>query len=110
MGTHISFVRSTAFDGWTDAHIKKMIVGGNARAATYLRKYGMKPGVKTKCFTDYYDCQVARRYKELLAEDAKNHTLANPKSSPTSPATGEGQLDKLISGLKLSSGVTAPKA
>jgi len=100
MGTHISFVRSTTFDQWSEHNLKKMIVGGNARAAEYFSKYGLRIS-KSKSHTDFYDSKVAKRYKEQIEKDASAMTLgASPKLSPKKLG-GVGSLDALIGDMKL---------
>jgi len=82
MGTHISFVRSTTFDQWSEHNLKKMMVGGNARATEYFSKYGLRIS-KSKSHTDFYDSKVAKRYKEQIEKDAMAMVLgASPKPSP----------------------------
>jgi len=82
MGTHISFVRSTTFDQWSEHNLKKMIAGGNSRAFEYFSKYGLRVS-KSKSHVDFYDSKVAKRYKEQLEKDAKALLLSpTPKTSP----------------------------
>jgi len=97
MGTHISFVRSTTFDQWSEHNLKKMIVGGNARATEYFSKYGLRIS-KSKSYTDFYDSKVAKRYKAQLESDAKAMG-ASPKMSPRSPG-GIGNFDKFMGDIK----------
>jgi len=99
MGTHISFVRSTTFDQWSEQNLKKMMVGGNARATEYFSKYGLRIS-KSKSHTDFYDSKVAKRYKEQIEKDALSMTLgASPKQSPKR-LSGFGSLDALMGDIK----------
>jgi len=98
MGTHISFVRSTTFDQWSEHNLKKMVVGGNARASEYFSKYGLRIS-KSKSHTEFYDSKVAKRYKQEIEKDAKLLVLgASPKISPN--MCGVGSLDALMGDIK----------
>lgn len=84
MGTHISFVRSTTFDQWSEQNMKKMIAGGNSKATEYFAKYGMRIN-KCKSHTEFYDGKVARRYKEMLEKEAqKIERFTTPEITPKS--------------------------
>lgn len=84
MGTHISFVRSTTFDGWSASNLKRMVAGGNTKAKEYFSKYGMRIN-KCKSHTEFYDGKIARRYKEILEREAQKVDLdvITPKLTPT---------------------------
>jgi len=99
MGTHISFVRSTTFDQWSEQNLKKMMVGGNARATEYFSKYGLRIS-KSKSHTDFYDSKVAKRYKEQIEKDANLMTFGpSPKQSPRR-LSGFGNLEALMGDIK----------
>jgi len=85
MGTHISFVRSTTFDGWSADNLKRMLAGGNAKAIEYFSKYGMRVS-KCKSYIEFYDGKVARRYKDILDREAENVVVdvATPSVTPIS--------------------------
>lgn len=99
MGTHISFVRSTTFDQWSEHNLKKMMVGGNARATEYFSKYGLRIS-KSKSHTDFYDSKVAKRYKEQIEKEANLMILgSSPKQSPKR-LSGFGSLEALMGDIK----------
>lgn len=99
MGTHISFVRSTTFDGWSASNLKRMVAGGNTKAKEYFSKYGMRIN-KCKSHTEFYDGKIAKRYKEILEREAQKVDLdkITPKLTPTSSIFSHG-LDDMIEDL-----------
>jgi len=54
-----SFVRSLTLDGWSRRQITFLEIGGNAKAAEYFRKHGLKPPIE-------YKSQIPQKYKNEL--------------------------------------------
>lgn len=62
-----SFVRSITMDKWSDEHINKMIVGGNAKAKDY---FGAQFGFDKKSIKEKYNSDAAKLYREKLQLEA----------------------------------------
>jgi len=58
MGVHLTFVRSSDLDEWTQRQIDAMRLGGNGNARSYFRKHG---------FTDLYGGKTEKKYKSKAA-------------------------------------------
>jgi len=74
LGVHISFVRSTTFDGWTIAQLKRMFVGGNGIATEHFAKHGINVNnlsSRTKSIENKYCSKPARIYKTFLDQKIK---------------------------------------
>ncbi|XP_002986925.2 probable ADP-ribosylation factor GTPase-activating protein AGD8 [Selaginella moellendorffii] len=83
LGVHISFVRSTNLDSWTQDQLKLMLVGGNGRAHAFFKQHGWTDGGKIE---SKYTSRAAELYRQVLAKDsAKLDTVASPKLGPASP-------------------------
>ena len=54
--------------------MKRMVAGGNKKAAEYFSNYGMRVS-KCRSFADFYDGKIARRYKEILDREAQKVVL-----------------------------------
>ncbi|CAG9462551.1 unnamed protein product [Pedinophyceae sp. YPF-701] len=100
LGTHVSFVRSTTLDTWTDDQLQVMLAGGNARARQYFKDHGWDE-VGSDKITAKYNSRAATMYKETLSKEASAtaghsvdilHTPAkaaapsNAAASPNKPA------------------------
>eukprot|EP00735_Rhodelphis_limneticus_P006403 TRINITY_DN18810_c0_g1::TRINITY_DN18810_c0_g1_i1::g.15150::m.15150 TRINITY_DN18810_c0_g1::TRINITY_DN18810_c0_g1_i1::g.15150 ORF type:complete len:510 (+),score=54.54,sp/Q9FIQ0/AGD9_ARATH/40.38/2e-43,ArfGap/PF01412.13/8.5e-31 TRINITY_DN18810_c0_g1_i1:95-1531(+) len=71
MGVHITFVRSTELDTWTDMQLLHMIHGGNGTAQTYFKQHGFQDAsgkLETK-----YTHRVGLMYKEHLQRLCESH-------------------------------------
>lgn len=63
LGTHISFVRSTDLDEWTEAHLARLIVGGNSKARVFFRSRGVPEDAQGR---EKYGSKAAAAYKQAL--------------------------------------------
>ena len=70
LGTHLSFVRSSTMDGWTNwkpEKLRQMQVGGNRRARLYFESKGVpKAPIRAR-----YEHEGALRYMSKLEADAQ---------------------------------------
>ncbi|OMJ07326.1 putative ADP-ribosylation factor GTPase-activating protein AGD9 [Smittium culicis] len=101
LGVHISFVRSTALDGWSDLQLANMRLGGNSKAQNFwinnaCGEYINSSGIGSiggKSVEKKYTCRAALLYRQHLAKAAAE--LANsemdtaPSSSQNLPDTSE---------------------
>lgn len=90
LGVHISFVRSTNLDSWTEEQLRVMAVGGNGRARQFFRQHGWQEGGADK-IADKYQSRAAALYKQTLARESVNFDAAT--HSGLSPKAGEGASD-----------------
>jgi ADP-ribosylation factor GTPase-activating protein 2/3 len=63
LGTHISFVRSTDLDEWTEQHLARMILGGNSKARAFFRSRGVPEDAQGR---EKYGSKAAVAYKAAL--------------------------------------------
>eukprot|EP00798_Chlamydomonas_sp_ICE-L_P015631 gene15631-21737_t len=75
LGVHISFVRSTNLDSWSQEQLKIMAIGGNGRARTFFRQHGWEDDGADKIGTKYTS-RAAQLYKALLEKEANKMSLA----------------------------------
>eukprot|EP00127_Corallochytrium_limacisporum_P005409 Clim_evm21s204 gene=Clim_evmTU21s204 len=69
LGVHISFVRSITMDKWNEMQLKKMEMGGNAKAEQYLTSQSdWNPNASIQ---EKYNCLAAATYKEKLAAEVE---------------------------------------
>jgi len=68
LGTHISFVRSTMYDSWTEGQLRQMEVGGNGRARAYFRRSGIDT-MKREDIDSKYRSRVAETYREQIKNE-----------------------------------------
>lgn len=78
LGTHLSFVRSTMFDGWTKDQMKYMSLGGNGRARAFFRNHGIESTRREDINTKYRS-----RAAELYREQLKTDVFGTPKRTST---------------------------
>ena len=90
LGVHISFVRSTNLDSWTDEQLRTMAVGGNGRARQFFRQHGWQESGADK-IADKYQSRAAALYKQTLARESATYDPAT--HSGASPKAGEGASD-----------------
>ncbi|GMH49790.1 hypothetical protein TL16_g00615 [Triparma laevis f. inornata] len=64
MGVHITFVRSTDLDEWTQEQLACMTLGGNGPARSYFKKHGIQD-MHTKT-EKKYSSKAAKGYKDYL--------------------------------------------
>ena len=84
MGVHISFVRSTTLDAWTEPQLATMAVGGNARARNFFKQHGYTETGADKIETKY-SSSAAARYRQTLAKEAAAY-ITNAGGSPKAAA------------------------
>ncbi|KAL6906335.1 hypothetical protein ACP4OV_003936 [Aristida adscensionis] len=83
LGVHVSFVRSTNLDSWTQDQLKMMVYGGNNRAQAFFKQHGWTDGGKIEA---KYTSRAADLYRQLLAKEvAKSSTEDGSSSWPSSP-------------------------
>lgn len=90
LGVHLSFVRSTTLDSWTEEQLKIAAVGGNQRGRTFFKQHGWTELGSDK-IEQKYTSRAAQQYKQQLEKDvAKFDTaayLTNLKGKPAEPST-----------------------
>ncbi|KAJ1548034.1 ADP-ribosylation factor GTPase-activating protein 1, partial [Cladochytrium tenue] len=75
-GVHISFVRSVTMDRWSDDQIKRMRVGGNAKALEFFKSHpAWREGMS---IYDKYNSEFARWYKDKLTADCEGREWVRP--------------------------------
>lgn len=69
LGVHISFVRSTDMDEWSDEQLRIMQLGGNQKARNYFKQHGVldMTNIDAK-----YKSKGAQLYKNTLAKECGN--------------------------------------
>lgn len=84
LGTHLSFVRSTSLDEWSEAQVKRMICGGNEKANAFFRRYNINcSGGRSTVIENKYSSKAAKTYRTNLDNEARVSTLQNaPGTSP----------------------------
>ncbi|KAK3153375.1 hypothetical protein QOZ80_2BG0171490 [Eleusine coracana subsp. coracana] len=86
LGVHVSFVRSTNLDSWTQEQLKMMVYGGNNRAQAFFKQHGWTDGGKIEA---KYTSRAAGLYRQLLAKEvAKSSAEDGNNSWPSSPVAG----------------------
>jgi len=81
---HVSFVRSTTLDTWSEDQLKIMSLGGNGRARAFFKQHGWDDKGADK-IEPKYTSRAAQLYKQLLVREAEKD-LRHPVSPQ--PATG----------------------
>ncbi|CAM6085071.1 unnamed protein product [Calypogeia fissa] len=85
LGVHISFVRSTNLDSWSQDQLKMMAFGGNGRGRVFFKQHGWTDGGKIE---QKYTSRAAELYKQLLAKEvAKSVSAIAP--APAQPAVAD---------------------
>ncbi|ODV92265.1 hypothetical protein CANCADRAFT_84382 [Tortispora caseinolytica NRRL Y-17796] len=86
LGVHISFVRSITMDQFKENELKKMEVGGNARAKEYFEQNGYSPSMS---FKEKYYSEFAESYRDILASEVDGVPYERKSRSATAtPALG----------------------
>ncbi|EIE19297.1 ArfGap-domain-containing protein, partial [Coccomyxa subellipsoidea C-169] len=87
LGVHLSFVRSTTLDTWTEDQLKIMSVGGNGRARQFFKQHGWSELGSDK-IEQKYTSRAAQLYRQQLAKDAaKLSAVPKPNAiSDSAPA------------------------
>jgi hypothetical protein len=107
LGVHISFVRSTTLDTWTEAQLATMSVGGNARARAFFKQHGFLENGADK-IEGKYCSSAAAKYRQLLIRESaaflNNASGGSPNGAgkadsnsldPLKMLDSSGQLDPL---------------
>ncbi|PVV04326.1 hypothetical protein BB560_001174 [Smittium megazygosporum] len=103
LGVHISFVRSTNLDGWTQPQLLSMKLGGNARARTFWINNGASEyfrttdiSANTRNLKNKYTCRAAKMYKLELKKrvDEQLQTLQAQMSPPQAADSQESTENK----------------
>eukprot|EP01088_Endostelium_zonatum_P014932 TRINITY_DN3456_c0_g1_i1.p1 TRINITY_DN3456_c0_g1~~TRINITY_DN3456_c0_g1_i1.p1 ORF type:complete len:420 (-),score=117.18 TRINITY_DN3456_c0_g1_i1:100-1359(-) len=83
LGTHLSFVRSTSYDSWTEGQLRSMEAGGNGRAKAYFRRAGIE-SIKREDINSKYKSRAAETYREQIKSEAygKKATTGGTFSAP----------------------------
>ncbi len=73
LGTHLSFVRSTGLDSWTERQMSFMRVGGNQKARAFFRKHGFdSTGQVDKAMLSVkYESRPAQLYRKEIQDAAE---------------------------------------
>ncbi|GLI64857.1 hypothetical protein VaNZ11_008242 [Volvox africanus] len=74
LGVHISFVRSTTLDSWTQEQLKLMAAGGNLRGRQYFKQHGWDD-VGSDKIEAKYTSRAAQLYRALLEKEAQKATV-----------------------------------
>eukprot|EP00998_Keelungia_sp_KM082_P004006 NODE_1503_length_1315_cov_64.623737_g1490_i0.p1 GENE.NODE_1503_length_1315_cov_64.623737_g1490_i0~~NODE_1503_length_1315_cov_64.623737_g1490_i0.p1 ORF type:complete len:371 (-),score=77.65 NODE_1503_length_1315_cov_64.623737_g1490_i0:202-1254(-) len=64
MGVHLTFVQSAVLDTWKPEWVKRMELGGNAKARNFFKQHGLLEGGNTKY--SKYETMAAKTYKNQL--------------------------------------------
>lgn len=72
LGTHISFVRSTDLDEWTEQHLARMILGGNSKARAFFRSRGVAEDAQGR---EKYGSKAAVAYKAALDKSISDYRV-----------------------------------
>lgn len=109
LGVHISFVRSTDMDEWSEEQLLIMQLGGNEAARNFFKQHG----VYELGIDDKYSSRGAQMYKQKLSQTVKTSTtpvfVTLPSTTDsTSPAHmdsagGAAGLEALLVGSSLQS-------
>jgi len=73
LGVHISFVRSTTLDTWTQEQLKIMAIGGNQRARQFFKQHGWDE-VGSDKIESKYTSRAAQLYRAMLEKEASKVT------------------------------------
>ncbi|KAK9866893.1 hypothetical protein WJX84_006115 [Apatococcus fuscideae] len=105
LGVHLSFVRSTTLDSWTEEQLKIMTVGGNQRGRTFFKQHGWFELGADK-IEQKYTSRAAELYKQQLEKDVARLGQA-PKALPSPAPAQPSVLDDLESAVKSENGSQA---
>ncbi|KAI8853391.1 hypothetical protein BC829DRAFT_353619, partial [Chytridium lagenaria] len=97
LGVHVSFVRSVTMDKWTEDQVKRMKMGGNARALEFFRSH---PDFRDNMgISEKYQSEFAKHYRDKLTALCEGRTWTMPAQSSTrknisssSPTTSSSSL------------------
>ncbi|MEW5300194.1 MAG: hypothetical protein WDW38_003034 [Sanguina aurantia] len=92
LGVHISFVRSTTLDGWSQEQLKLFMVGGNQRGRQFFKQHGWDD-IGSDKIEGKYTSRAAQLYRAMLEKEAAKITHQQLLHSSTS--IGKDQLSQL---------------
>mmetsp|Transcript_3828 Transcript_3828/g.11056 ORF Transcript_3828/g.11056 Transcript_3828/m.11056 type:complete len:475 (+) Transcript_3828:191-1615(+) len=87
LGVHLSFVRSTTLDTWTEDQLRTAMLGGNQRARQFFKQHGWYELGADKIEAKYTS-RAAQLYKTALEKDLAK-VNANAMAFPTSPTAAQ---------------------
>lgn len=93
LGVHVSFVRSTTLDSWTQDQLQLMAVGGNQRAKQFFKQHGWYEQGADK-IEQKYTSRAAQLYKTTLEKEVAKLAAA----SAASLTAEEAQLSSIATG------------
>jgi len=84
LGTHLSFVKSSNLDTWSEGQLRSMETGGNGRAKAYFTRAGVQ-SLKREDINSKYKSRAAEAYREQIKSEAygKKGTGGGTFSAPT---------------------------
>ena len=96
LGVHLTFVRSTDLDEWTQKQIDAMRLGGNGNARDYFRKHGFADSGGAK-LENKYSSKAAVTYKAELVKLVDAEAVKRGDASSAQPVADSPSLlmDKL---------------
>lgn len=86
LGVHLSFVRSTTLDSWTDEQLQVMAVGGNQRARTFFKQHGWDE-IGSDKIEAKYSSRAAQLYRKQLEKDVAAGMGIGQSTKAASPAS-----------------------
>ncbi|KAK9839315.1 hypothetical protein WJX81_007499 [Elliptochloris bilobata] len=93
LGVHLSFVRSTTLDTWTEDQLKIMSVGGNGRARQFFKQHGWFELGADK-IEQKYSSRAALLYRAQLEKDAAKLTsVAAAEAAAAAAASAEAPIE-----------------
>ncbi|OQR84835.1 ADP-ribosylation factor GTPase-activating protein [Achlya hypogyna] len=96
LGVHVSFVRSTDMDEWTEEQLLTMQLGGNNEARKFFKQHGVTDMMN---IDEKYKTKAATLYKAQLAKKVQTGSFDTARYSTveaSSAATVPGDLDDLV--------------
>lgn len=82
LGVHLSFVRSTTLDTWSEDQLRLMAVGGNHRARNFFKQHGWDE-IGSDKIEAKYTSRAAQLYRKQLEKDAAKLGAGAVPGSPT---------------------------
>lgn len=81
LGVHLSFVRSTTLDTWTEEQLQLMAAGGNQRARTFFKQHGWDE-IGSDKIEQKYTSRAAQLYRKQLEKDAAKASSSDGAEAP----------------------------
>eukprot|EP00878_Enallax_costatus_P024563 GHUV01026218.1.p1 GENE.GHUV01026218.1~~GHUV01026218.1.p1 ORF type:complete len:178 (+),score=56.98 GHUV01026218.1:84-617(+) len=86
LGVHVSFVRSTTLDTWTEDQLRLMSVGGNHKARQFFKQHGWDE-VGSDKIEGKYTSRAAQLYRQQLEKEAAKLASPAPAAAPDASVT-----------------------